>query len=84
MPIGGYFRNGHGRPTYAYFIKLCLNGYLRKLKFQSDIQVAPHSLPALEAGSNTVYYCDDTRGQRRVRIAFAYDTKNPEAPATPK
>ena len=75
IPIGGYFRNGHGRPTYTYAIKLILNGTISKLKFESDIQVAPQSLPVLHAGNNTVHYIDDTKGERRMRIAFGYDIK---------
>ncbi len=73
IPIGGYFRNGYGRPTYAYYLKLTLNGKIQNLTFQSDIQVAPQSLPLLEAGKNSVNYLDNTRGKRKVRIAFGYD-----------
>ena len=73
VPIGGHFRNGYGRPTYAYYLKLTLNGQIQNLIFQSDIQVAPQSLPLLQTGKNSVHYLDDTQGSRKVRIAFGYD-----------
>lgn len=73
VPIGGYFRNGHGRPTYAYSLKLTINGQIDRLRFQNDVQVAPQSLPTLEPGKNTVRYIDETNGEQPVRIGFGYD-----------
>lgn len=75
--LGGYFRIRTGRPTYAYQIKLTIAGEVRRLRFQSDIQVAPASLPALEPGDNTIRYSDNTAGERRVRIDFAYAIAEP-------
>ncbi|MBI4623798.1 MAG: hypothetical protein HY736_11365, partial [Verrucomicrobia bacterium] len=71
--LGGYFRTRTGRPTYAYRLKLTLDGQVQALRFQSDIQVAPASLPALAPGENTIRYRDEANGERRVRIEFAYD-----------
>lgn len=75
VPMGGYFRNGYGRPVYAYFLQVSLSGTasVRKLVFESDVQVAPHSLPTLEEGENTVRYVDESKGERQVGVTFAYD-----------
>jgi hypothetical protein len=84
VPTGGYFRNGYGRPMYAYNLRLSLSESegaavrLEELSVRSDVQVAPASLPALEAGKNRVRYLDETPGQRDVEITFAYDHKNDE------
>ena len=74
---GGCLRNGYGRPLYTYFLKLSLSGtaQVRSLRFTSDIQVAPLSLPALESGKNVVRYVDETSASRDVEIVFAYDRK---------
>jgi len=76
IPLGGYFRLGYDEPMYTYFLKLSLSGggRINRLRFTSDIQVAPLSLPALEKGENQVRYVDETRGDRKVEIVFAYDT----------
>lgn len=73
VPLGAYFRRNEGRPMYAYHLKLTINGRVRALRFQSDIQVAPASLPALEPGDNTLQYRDATSGNRHVQIELAYD-----------
>jgi hypothetical protein len=72
--LGGYFRTRAGRPTYAYRLRLTVDGRVQVLRFRSDIQVAPASLPALAAGENTIRYRDESKGARRVSIEFAYDT----------
>ncbi len=75
VPIGGYFRNGYGRPVYSYLLDVRLSGgaQVSRLRITSDVQVAPASLPALESGQNEVRYVDDTRGDRDVGITFGYD-----------
>lgn len=79
VPIGGHIRNGYGRPVYAYLLRLSLSASegaavrVHRLRFSSDIQVAPQALPALETGENRVLYVDDTPGSRDVEIGFEYD-----------
>ena len=71
VPLGVYFRNGYGRPMYHYFVKVKVDGSVRRLRFESDVQVAPLSLPTLEQGDNVVRYEDGSDG-RRVEIGFGY------------
>ena len=75
VPLGVYFRNGYGRPMYAYYVKVQLDGTLKRLRFESDIQVAPMSVPALEAGENQVHYQDASK-TRQVKIGFGYDLES--------
>jgi hypothetical protein len=73
VPLGSHFHNHDvGFPTYGYYLKLTLDGQITALKFQSDIQVAPASLPALEAGENNIRYLDDAPGPRAVDVTFGY------------
>lgn len=76
IPLGGYFRLGYDEPMYTYFLKISLSrgGWIGRLQFTSDIQVAPRSLPAPEKGENQVRYVDETKGNRKVEIIFTYDT----------
>ena len=79
IPLQGYFRNGYGRPFYSYFIRLTLQSSpvgattLSVLQYRSDIQLAPHALPTLQAGENTIQYRDDTPGRRDLEVLFEYD-----------
>lgn len=72
LPLGVHFRNGYGRPMYSYFLKVRLNGTLKRVRFESDVQVAPMSLPALEVGKNVVEY-EDASKTRQVEVGFGYD-----------
>ena len=80
IPMGRYFPNGYLQPVYTYFLKVTLSApegggvQVRRLQFSSDVQVAPHSLPALEAGENEVRYVDETAKERDVEVVFGYDT----------
>ena len=77
--MGGYFRNGYDSPVYAYFLRLSMSApkgstvQIKKLRFVSEVQLAPHALPALIAGENTVRYTDETKDTRDVEIVFGYD-----------
>ena len=61
---------------------------VQHLRLSTDLQVAPHSLPALSLGDNTVRYRDETRGAGRVRITHQWsertDNTPPEAPPGPE
>lgn len=72
VPLGVHFRNGYGRPMYTYFVKVRLDGTLKSVRFESDVQVAPMSLPALEVGKNVVEY-EDASETRQVEVGFGYN-----------
>lgn len=75
VPTRSYLRNGHGRPVYAYSIRISLKGSARigSLKVVSEFQHAPHALPDLIQGSNRVHYSDETKDGREVLITFGFD-----------
>ena len=72
IPMGRYFPIGYLQPIYTCFLKVTLSTpkggavQVRRLRFEGDVQVAPHPLPALEVGENEV---------RDVEIVFGYDVK---------
>jgi len=78
VPLSAHFRTRHGNPMYAYYLRLTVHGSVRALRFESDIQVAPASLPALTPGDNTLAYRDASAPGRRVRLEFAYDPSVPQ------
>ena len=59
-----------------------------RLKITTDLQVSPHSLPALRLGDNTVVYRDETPGRTKVRITHIWteraDNTPPAAPDAPR
>jgi Transglutaminase-like superfamily len=81
VPLWDYFRNGHGRPMYAYHLRLLLfetgtgSVAVERLRYNADFQLAPRSLPALEEGDNLVRYVDDGTS-RRIEVKFEYDQTN--------
>ena len=79
---------GFPRPTACYEYRLRLRGSgggIAALEIESDLQMAPLSLPALELGANEIVYTDETPGPRRVRLAHAWQERDdltpPPAPA---
>ena len=81
LPLRGFFPNGHGTPLYEYWIRLTLVSgpagptSLRSVRYTSDIQLAPHALPTLKEGSNSVFYRDDNSGERTIEVLFEFDPK---------
>ncbi len=70
IPTGSYFRNGTGRPMYAYSIRLTLqSSQVEWIRYIGDFQLAPHALPALMQGKNVVEYTDQS-ASRSVSIQF--------------
>lgn len=78
-------------PCYGYFIKVAMWAGsaptavgLDTIRFDTDIQCATHSLPALSLGKNKVVYRDETPGPRQVNITYGWqenhDIKPPDAP----
>jgi len=75
------------QPEYQYFVRVDMRGGARidAIEFHTDVQMAPLSLPELEAGKNTVRYVDETDGPRRVRITHSWvERPTWHPPAAPK
>ncbi len=63
------------RPQYEYWLRVELRGAgagLEAIAFDTDVQMAPLSLPELRAGENAVRYVDESPGPRRVRVTHAW------------
>jgi len=60
--LNPFFRNGYGDPVYGYMVRFRLRlppgarAEIYRAEFQTDIQVAPRSLPRMEAGENRVRF----------------------------
>ena len=73
-------------PTYRWWLELVLHGdaAAAKIDFQSDVQMAPLSLPELEVGTNRIEYADESPA-RQVRITHQWLERSawhpPQAPA---
>jgi hypothetical protein len=80
--------------TYAYWIKLEWKSDtsptavgMNSLRLETDVQMAPLSLPALELGPNTIVYTDQTAAPHQVRVTHEWKesapTRPPAAPTAP-
>lgn len=75
-----------GKPMYGFWLQLVLRGQAsaRDIVFDEDLQMAPLSLPELEAGTNQIEYTDSTKGERQVRITHQWIERTawrrPQAP----
>ena len=70
---------------YASYIRFVGNGLtLTRLLIETDLQMSPLSLPALESGANDVLYTDETVGTRSVRITHGWYEKNATVPTPPE
>ena len=83
-----------GPARYAYDIRVRLHASnspddvaLKRLSLETDLQMAPLSLPALEVGDNDIRYTSDTDGPQQIRITHAWQEKDagppPQPPRTP-
>ena len=67
-----------GPARYGFFVRLTLENQtggaltVEHLKIESDLQMAPLSLPGLRLGTNRMRYVDESEGPRRVRITHAW------------
>jgi hypothetical protein len=79
--------------TYDYSINFSFRGNakstpptqtgLDSLRFVTDLQVAPDSLPALSLGKNVIHYWNESTGPQRVRITYKWREVNDRRPAEP-
>ncbi len=70
-------------PCYTYYIKVAMWAGsrpdavgLEAIRFDTDIQCATRSLPALFCGKNTIAYRDDSRGGRKVRVTYGWQEEH--------
>jgi hypothetical protein len=69
-------------PVYDYSIEFAIRGNANSnpptqagvdaFRSVTDLQVSPHSLPALRLGKNLVHYWDDSAGPRTIRITHRW------------
>ena len=82
IPLDSQLRRNTGRPVYSYLLTLGLTANaadaewrVDELRFESDFQLAPQSLPELDAGVNEVLYVDSgAEGSRQVEVIFNHAT----------
>ncbi len=74
-----------GPPRYAYHLRLSGRSVaLQELAIETDLQMAPLSLPALEVGTNEIRYLDAGEGPRSVRVTHVWQERGDvEPPARP-
>jgi hypothetical protein len=76
-----------GPAHYEYQLKCQLEGpaRLRRLAILNDVQMAPLALPEMVVGENVFAYCDQSAGDREVRITHDWVERSasrpPPAPA---
>ena len=80
-------------PVYGYNIGFMLKGsrdgkIIRQagvdwFRAESDLQVSPHSLPALRLGRNIIRYTDSGQDPRKIRITHTWREINDNHPPTP-
>lgn len=76
--------------SYTYQIRIALKAHsdpavIKNIAIETDLQMAPLSLPALELGDNSICYTADTEGQ--VEITHTYEEREstplPKPPVKP-
>jgi hypothetical protein len=88
--LDGYIAPFSTTAKYAYWVKFEFESAssatsvgLNSLRLETDVQMAPLSLPALELGLNTVVYSDETAGPHQVRITHEWQESSPTRPPAP-
>ncbi len=76
-----------GETRYGYFVRVDFAGHgVNRLVMESDLQMAPLSLPGVRLGSNEMVYVDDS-DDREVKIAHHWRERSdhgvPPAPERP-
>ncbi len=79
IPLDGQLRRDTRRPVYGYQLTAGIRAdaggaewHVERLHFESDVQLAPRSLPVLEKGSNEVRYLDRGQGEREVEVVVDF------------
>lgn len=72
-----FFRNGYGDPMYGYHVRLRfrqprgLSTQLLAAEFQTDIQVAPRSLPKISGEENLIQFSQAGTSLARVTLGYS-------------
>ncbi|MGD0089230.1 MAG: putative Ig domain-containing protein [Planctomycetota bacterium] len=78
---------GPGRYQYQVRCQLSGGARLKRLAIISDLQMAPLVLPGMVVGENRFAYTDESKGDRKVRVAHAWVERSasrpPAAPPQP-
>ena len=72
-----------GEARYGYYVRVSLQGAgagIDALTLESDLQMAPLSLPGVRLGDNRMVYVDETAGPRRVQITHAWRESSTSRP----
>lgn len=86
VALNEVLRRGNHRPIYRYWLRLSFEAagtaewQVEDLRYVSDFQLAPHSLPHLIQGDNEISYVDATEGNRHVELSFEYFERLPITP----
>ncbi len=77
IPLASQMRRASGRPVYSYLLTLGLTANaadaewrVDELRFESDFQLAPQSLPEFIEGNNEVRYIDASEAEARIEVIF--------------
>jgi hypothetical protein len=68
--------------SYTYQVRIALKAHadpavIKQITIETDLQMAPLSLPALELGDNHIHYTADTEGDVQITHAFEEHESNP-------
>ena len=81
IPLDEYFSSA-SPARYEYMLRMRGHGiHIQRLFIETDLQMAPLSLPALEVGGNQVVYTDETPGNRQVQISHGWYERSISSPA---
>ena len=70
--------------TYRYYLRLRgMGSILHQLSIETDLQMAPLSLPEVEVGDNEILYTDENDGPRQVRITHVWNERADSQPPPP-
>ncbi len=79
VSLNPFLSKDSGRPVYRYHLSMVYTAHaegsqwrVETLRFESDVQLAPHSMPTFDEGSNEVLYVDAGEGEREIELVFGY------------
>ncbi len=70
-----------GDAHYEFFIRLETAVALEAISIESDLQMAPLSMPSLELGTNRIRYSDESEGGRQVKTTVEWVERDSARPA---
>ncbi|MBT5872146.1 MAG: hypothetical protein HOH43_01905 [Candidatus Latescibacteria bacterium] len=80
IPLDDHFP-AEGTARYEYVLRLSGHGiHVKRMFIETDLQMAPLSLPALEVGENSIEYMDENAGTRNIQITHGWYEKSDVIP----